>query len=84
MEIFSNEVRFDLDNKPISPFSGQRDDTSDYWDIPDSNFDGFLSATTSVFIVLSNDGWATIYQDYYRASSPIMSNIFFLSLVILG
>lgn len=61
MEMFSSEARFNLNNEPIPSFDGLRDDTSDHWDIPMANFNNFLSATTSVFIVLSNDGWFTIY-----------------------
>jgi hypothetical protein len=84
MEMFSNDVRFDLNNRPVPAFGGLREDTSEKWDVPNSNFNNFLSATTSVFIVLANDGWTVIHQDFARASSPALANIFCLSLVVIG
>ena len=34
---------------------------------PDSNFNYFLEAVASVFIVLANDGWSTIFFNHYRS-----------------
>lgn len=50
-----------------------------------SNFDTFLEAFVSVFIVLANDGWTRVYISHYRhTNSPISSSIFFFTLVTLG
>eukprot|EP00347_Sterkiella_histriomuscorum_P013361 403365010 len=51
---------------------------------PPSNFNNFLEAFTTVFVVLTNDGWSGIYFNYYRATGSIVSTIFFLSLIIIG
>lgn len=51
---------------------------------PDSNFNDFLNAFTSIFIVLANDGWSQIYYNYYRAVSAGTATVFFISLVIIG
>jgi len=49
-----------------------------------ANFDNFVSSFTTVFIILTNDGWSAIYYNYYRTSGPIVSTIFFISLIIIG
>lgn len=51
---------------------------------PDSNFNQFLEAFTTVFIILTNDGWSSIYYSYYRAVSPGISTVYFISLIIFG
>ena len=84
MELFSNTLRFNMDNEKIDPFGDGHGDVSKYFSIPDSNFNDFLSATLSVFIVLANDGWIAIFIDHYRASGISISIIFFISLVVLG
>ena len=49
------------------------------------NFNTFLDAFVSVFIVLANDGWSRLYVNHYRATdSPVISTIFFFSLLIIG
>lgn len=53
-------------------------------DDPDSNFNNFLEAFTTVFVVLTNDGWTTIYYNYYRATGSAVSTVYFISLIILG
>ena len=57
--------------------------------IPDSNFNNFIESVLSVFIVLANDGWSTIYFDHarvYRESgqSILLPTIFFILLIIAG
>ena len=50
-----------------------------------TNFNSFLEAFISVFIVLSNDGWTRIYISHYRhTDSPFSSTLFFFSLLICG
>jgi hypothetical protein len=51
---------------------------------PEANFNTFLSACTSVFIVLANDGWMDLYINHYRSRGKIISTIYFISLVIIG
>ena len=57
--------------------------------IPDSDFNSFIDAVLSVFIVLANDGWSTIYFDHARAfradgKSTALPTIFFIMLIIIG
>lgn len=66
MELFAAKCSFDESDVPI---------VGDYADgidevqgrIPDSNFNNFFDAVLSVFIVLANDGWSTIFFDHARA-----------------
>jgi hypothetical protein len=76
MELFAYKVKFDSDNDPI-PVT--QDGT-----YPDSTFNTFIEALYSVFIVLANDGWSTIYFDHYRAVGGASSTIFFLTLLSFG
>lgn len=49
------------------------------------NFDTFLEAFISVFIILANDGWTRVYINHYRyTNNPIVSSIFFFSLLTFG
>jgi hypothetical protein len=49
-----------------------------------SNFNSFIEAFFSVFIVLIGDGWTDIYFDHYRHLDPMVPSMFFMSLIILG
>ena len=57
MEVFAYNVAFD-DNGKVDLENGT---------YPNSNFNYFLEAMGSVFIVLANDGWSTIFFDHYRS-----------------
>ena len=48
------------------------------------NFDNFFNAFVTVFIILTNDGWSSIYYDYYRSVGPIASTLYFVTLIIIG
>jgi len=61
-----------------------RDNISKAFSVPVSNFDNFVDALLTVFIVFANDGWTTIYFDYYRAIGAPKATLFFVILVILG
>ena len=74
LNIYSGKAKFNANNEP-----DQINGVS-----PSSNFDSFLSGITSVFIVLANDGWSTIFFDYYRAVSGVTAVFYFLSLLIIG
>ena len=84
LEFFSNRVRFDYDNEPIPYFEAANDNVSKIRSVPHSNFDTFDQALISVFIVLANDGWTTVFFDQYRSDNPVTSSLFFISLVLLG
>ena len=85
MEFFANRIRFDFDNKSVKYFAPENPQTlSKVSSIPDSNFDNFFNAFLSVFIVLANDGWSTIYFNHYRVVGPLSSTFFFVSLVLIG
>ena len=87
LEMLSHRARFDRANIPVKYFDPiNPNTTSEKFSVPNSNFDSFFEALLSVFIVIANDGWTVIYWDYYRTPSvgPIISTIFFMSLVIFG
>ncbi len=75
MEIFAYKMRFDENNMPSQ---NEKDP------FPDGNFNYFLEAFISVFIVLANDGWSTIYFNCYRAVGSAQSIFFFVSLIVIG
>jgi len=76
MGLFAYQVKFDSATNEV--------DLSDFGTYPYSTFNTFQEGLVSVFIVLTNDGWSTIFADHYRAVGPASSCVFFLSLVILG
>lgn len=48
------------------------------------NFDTFINALTTVFIVLTNDSWQSMFYMYSRAVNQTAATLFFISLVIIG
>lgn len=85
MELFAFQVKFDDNDEPIDPANILDADGNDIpGNYPDSTFNTFLEAMISVFIVLANDGWSTIYINHKRATGSTKSNIFFISLLIVG
>jgi len=77
-EGFSYKVAFDKDtNEPID----WRDSNAEF---PDSTFNSFYDSLLSVFIVLANDGWSTIYINHYRAVNSVSSTVFFIMLILFG
>ncbi|CDW82905.1 voltage-gated ion channel superfamily [Stylonychia lemnae] len=75
MEIFAYKVKVLPDQITLDDAHGSS---------PLANFDDFISSFTTVFIILTNDGWSAIYYNYYRATGPAVSTIFFISLIIIG
>ena len=51
---------------------------------PQSNFNTPLRAFLSVFIIFAADDWSNIFYDHYRATDPISTSIYFVSLLIIG
>jgi len=76
-EIFSYKVAFDSKDKPV-PWN------SEGKIFPDSTFNTFLDSFLSVFIVLANDGWSSIYIDHYRAVNSLAATLYFFVLLMLG
>jgi len=74
LELFAGKVKFN-ENDEVDLANGSP---------PESTFDSFLKAFTSVFIVLANDGWTTIYFNHYRAVGEVVSTFFFISLLVIG
>lgn len=81
MELFAYKVKFDDDNKPMTNEQIIENLPGSY---PDSTFNTFLEAFTTVFIVLANDGWSTIYINHYRACGKFKATFYFVSMLILG
>jgi len=75
MELFAYKVRFNEDNIFENSEDGE---------FPASTFNSFVEAFYSVFIVLANDGWTTIYLNHYRATDGFRASSFFLSLLVIG
>ena len=75
MEIFSYSVMFNEAGEVTTKLS-----EGEY---PRANFNYFVLAFTSVFIVLAGEDWNTVMYDHVRATNGT-SVIFFVSLVILG
>ena len=84
MELFGYKLRVDYDNNPINYFKYDRENASEKFGVPSCNFDTLYNAFISVYIVLANDGWTTIYFDCYRMVGGVTSTVFFISLFILG
>ena len=84
MELFAHTLRFNRKNEAIEFFSGERNDTSINFSVPNSNFNTFLEATVTVFIFIANDGWTPVFFDHYRVNGGLVSSIFFISLIIFG
>lgn len=51
---------------------------------PTFNFDNFLNSFSLVFIILTNDGQAAVYYNYYRTVGAAAATIFFVLLVLVG
>ncbi len=48
------------------------------------NFDNFLEAFSTVFIVLTGDSWSVFYFNMYRATDGYTATFFFLSVILIG
>jgi Ion transport protein len=74
MEVFAEKAKFSPDDKV---------DMEDGESIP-QNFDSFLWAFTTVFVLLTEDGWSAVFYAYYRAVGATRANLYFISLFIIG
>ena len=75
LELFAYKARVNPETNEIDMINGVE---------PSFNFDNFLNAFSLVFIILTNDGQAAIYYNYYRAVGAFSSTFFFVILVIIG
>ena len=86
-ELFAAKCSFDENDKPIlDDYANGLDNVRGR--IPDSNFNNFFDSMLSVFIVLANDGWSTIYFDHARVfreagQSTFLPTVFFIMLIII-
>lgn len=68
MELFAFKVMFDQNGAPLSEKQIEEDYNEQVMGVyPDSTFNTFSEAILSVFIVLLNDGWSTIYIEHEQA-----------------
>jgi len=73
MELFAYKVKFN-ENDQFDMEDGK---------YPNSNFNTFIEAFVSIFVVLANDGWSTIYFNHARGSLPIATIIFFATFMAI-
>lgn len=73
-ELFAYKVSFDEDGN----FSRSKDAKS-----PRNNFDSFINAIITIFIVLTGEQWHKIMYDHYQYSKYLALG-FFISLIIMG
>lgn len=71
MELFSNKVKIHEDQ-----------DLAASGDSPRANFDSFLMAFTTIFIVLTGEDWNNIMYEHVRGNGDV--GIFFFILLIIG
>lgn len=74
MELFAFRSRF-ADDGSVDLANG----TS-----PNNNFDTLLNSFTTVFVVMTGDGWSSIYFEQYRGLSNSATTAYFIVLVIIG
>lgn len=75
LELFAHKANVNPETNEIDMVNGVP---------PDFNFDDFLNSFSLVFIILTNDGQAAIYYNYYRAVGALASTVFFVLMVIVG
>lgn len=73
MELFAENAKFTADKVDM-----------DNGKSIDQNFDSFLYSFTTVFVLLTQDGWSAIFYAYKRAMGNFRANLYFLSLYIVG
>jgi voltage-dependent calcium channel N type alpha-1B len=75
LELFAYQAKLDPDTLNVD---------LDHGVSPTFNFDTFLNSFSLVFIILTNDGQAAVFYNYYRAVSPVGATIFWILLVLVG
>jgi len=88
MELFSATLSFDDNDVPLlNDYENGLENMKGT--PPDSTFNNFMDAFLTVFIVLTNDGWTTIYINHARSfragdKSIMVPLIYFVFLLIIG
>lgn len=72
MQFFAGELKFDAEDRP-DPLG----------ESPRYNFDTFLQAFLSIFIILTGEGWNEIMYDTMRSVGD-QAALFFISVIVLG
>lgn len=75
LELFAYKAKLNPDTTELDPINGVS---------PAFNFDNFLNSFSLVFIILTNDGQAAVYYNYYRAVGAAAATVFFVLLVLIG
>lgn len=82
MELFGHKVKFDEDDRPV-----EVDPDNDLVNMggvyPRNNFNEFIFAVTTIFIVFIGDDWNNIMYEHFRAMGGV-SIAFFVIIFILG
>ena len=79
MELFAFKVMFDENGAPLSEKQILENNGEEVLGVyPDSTFNTISEAILSVFIVLLNDGWSTIYIEHQLGVGKMKANLFFL------
>jgi hypothetical protein len=74
LELFAFKAKINNDTLEVDP-NGES---------PTFNFDNFLNSFSLVFIILTNDGQAAVYYNYYRTVGALPATVFFVLLVLVG
>jgi hypothetical protein len=86
MELYSNVIKFNAENKPLRCVDGEPNDIKDCLSKGKSlriNFDNLQNAARAVFVIIVGDDWNSIMDDYVRATN-YMSIFFFIMITIFG
>lgn len=74
MELFAYKVKYDSNGK-IDMENGS---------YTDDNFNTFYQSFLMIFTVLTGDSWGDKYFRYFRNVNPVLSTLFFISLLVIG
>ena len=79
MELYANKIKFDQYNNPVDC----EEDKDCLGESLRTNFDSWVNAMITVFILIVGDDWNSYMFDYVRATNK-NSILYFMSLVTLG
>ena len=74
MELFAYHIKYNEEENIVDPINGIS---------PRVNFDTFIEALCTIFIVLIGEDWNNVMYVFVRATNWV-TELFFVSLVILG
>ena len=87
MEIFAFKIAFDDNGRNILNYKPKYDTDGNRIvdpkvNFPESNFNNLGEALTTVFIVIANENWSTVYIEHVKMNA--WYSIYFLALLIVG